>query len=163
MRQSFRLHANSYPNNGESVPPAEMTDNSDNSSGMSSLTNEQMLIKTLRLENETLRNSRSKSYFINVEEMKPDKVKDGAILNDLTFYIGGMVFKRFKFLPNKQELYNYKQKGTLGNVAMSEKVLNIPLHKQQYFWSKFAKKASKIITEKRSSVRTSMKKMFIGK
>ena len=74
-----------------------------------------------------------------------------------------MVFKRFKFLPNKQELYNYKQKGTLGNVAMSEKVLNIPPHKQQYFWSKFVKKASKIITEKRSSVRTSMKKVFIGK
>ena len=133
MSQPFRLHVNFYPNNWESVPPAEMTDNSDNSSGMSSLTNEQMLIKTLRLENETLRNSRGKSYFINVEEMKPDKVKDGAILNDLTFYIGTMVFKRFKFLPNKQELYNYKKKGTLGNVVMSEKVLNIPHHKQQLF------------------------------
>ena len=65
--------------------------------------------------------------------MKPDKVKDGAILNDLTFYIGGMVFKRFKFLPNKQELYNYEKKGTLGNDAMSERVMNIPTHKQQYF------------------------------
>ena len=113
MSQPFRLHDNFYPNNGESVPPAEMTDNSDNSSGMSSLTNEQMLIKTLRLENETLRNSRGKSYFINVEEMKPDKVKDGAILNDLTFYIGGMVFRRFKFLPNKQELYNYEKREPL--------------------------------------------------
>ena len=95
--------------------------------------------------------------------MKPDKVKDMAILNDLTFYINTMVFKRFKFLPNKQELYNYKQKGTLGNVVMSKKILNIPIHKQQLFWTKFAKKASKIITEKRSSVRTSMKKTFIGK
>ena len=46
---------------------------------------------------------------------------------------------------------------------MLEKVLNIPPHEQQLFWSKFAKKASNIITEKRSSVRTSMKKTFIGK
>ena len=166
MTQPYHLreyNANSTPNGGDSVPPAVGTDNSDTSSGMSSLTNEQMLIKTLRLENESLRNSTSKSYFINVEEMKPDKVKDGAILNDLTFYIGTMVFKRFKFLPNKKELYNYKEKGTLGNVVMSEKILNIPHHNQQLFWTKFAKKASKIITEKRSSVRTSMKKTFIGK
>ena len=166
MTPPFRIgdnNANNYPNSGDSVPSAEGTDNSDTSSGMSSLTNEQMLIKSLRLENEKLRNSTSKSYFINVEEMKPDKVKDGAILNDLTFYIGTMVFKRFKFLPNKQELYNYKKKGALGNVVMSEKILNIPHHKQQLFWTKFAKKASKIITEKRSSVRTSMKKTFIGK
>ena len=62
MSQPFRPHANSYPHNEEFVPPAEMTDNSDNSSGMSSLTNEQMLIKTLRLENETLSNSTSKQY-----------------------------------------------------------------------------------------------------
>ena len=95
--------------------------------------------------------------------MKPDKVKDAAILNDLTFYIGSIVFRRFKFLPHEKELYSYEMKGTLGNVVMSQKVLNIPPNEQQMFWSKFAKKASNIITEKRSSVTTSMKKTFIGK
>ena len=96
-------------------------------------------------------------------ETKPDKVKDAAILNDLAFYVGTSVFKRFKFLPNKGEIYNYQEKGSIGNVVMSKKVLNISFEDRECFCYKYAKKVSLIITDRRSSVRTGLKSSFIGK
>ena len=46
---------------------------------------------------------------------------------------------------------------------MSKKVLNIAEHKQEEWWCKYGKRTSAIITEKRSVVRTSLKKNFMSK
>ena len=79
----------------------------DGSTDVSSMTGDSdALIKSMRQEISRLREIKSTSYVINVKEVKPDKVKDASVLNDLTFYIGRLVFKRFKFLLNKNELYN---------------------------------------------------------
>ena len=54
MSRPYRLeenNENSHPYNGDSAPTIDETDNSDNSTGMSRLTDEQVLIKSLRLEN----------------------------------------------------------------------------------------------------------------
>ena len=119
MTKLFRLgdyHANSNPNIDKYVPPAERTADETNS-GMSSLTNKQMLIRLLKLENERLCNRNT--YYISVEEMKPDKVKDATILNDFTFYIGSVVFRLYNSYLIRKELYNHEKKGTLGHVVIS--------------------------------------------
>ena len=75
MTKLFHLgdyHANNNPNIDRYFPPAERTYD-DTNYGMSSLTNEQMMIRSLKLENERLYNR--KTYYISVEEMKPDEVK----------------------------------------------------------------------------------------
>ena len=59
--------------------------------------------------------------------MKSDKVKDAAILNDPAFYFGNSIIKRFKFLQNESEIYNSEQRESIGNMVISEKVLNIPI------------------------------------
>ena len=140
------------------------SDHTDGSTDLSSMTGDsEALIKAMRKEIDSLRAIKSTSYVINVKEVKPDKVKDASVLNDLTFIIGRLVFKRFKFLPTKNELFNYKKKGSIGNVVMSKKVLNIAEHKQEEWWCKYGKRTSAIITEKRSVVRTSLKKNFMSK
>ena len=68
------------------------------------------LIKAMRKEIDSLRAIKSTSYVINVKKVKQDKVKDASVLNDLTFYIGRLVFKRFKFLPTKMN-YTTTKKG----------------------------------------------------
>ena len=140
------------------------SDHTDGSTDLSSMTGDsEALIKAMRKEIDSLRAIKSTSYVINVKEVKPDKVKDASVLNDLTFIIGRLVFKRFKFLPTKNELFNYKKKGSIGNVVMSKKVLNIAEHKQEEWWCKYGKRTSAIITEKRSVVRTSLKNNFMSK
>ena len=90
------------------------SDRTDGNTDVSSMTGDSdALIKSMRQEIVRLRAIKSTSYVINVKEVKPDKVKDASVLNDLTFYIGRLVFKRFKFLPTKNELYNYKKKGSI--------------------------------------------------
>ena len=140
------------------------SDHTDGTTDLSSMTGDsEALIKAMRKEIDSLRAIKSTSYVINVKEVKPDKVKDASVLNDLTFYIGRLVFKRFKFLPTKNELYNYKKKGSIRSVVMSKKVLNIAEHKQEEWWCKYGKRTSAIITEKRSVVRTSLKNNFMSK
>ena len=86
------------------------SDSTDGSTDLSSMIGDsEALIKAMRKEIDSLRAIKSTSYVINVKEVKPDKVKDASVLNDLTFYIGRLVFKRFKFLPTKNELNNYKK------------------------------------------------------
>ena len=61
MIEPFNLghnHANNNPNIDGYVPPTERTDD-DTNSGVSSLTNEQMQIRSLKLENERLHNRKT--------------------------------------------------------------------------------------------------------
>ena len=121
------------------------------------------MIKSLQQQIKMLTNKQNSSYIYNVRHYKPDKIKDAAVINDLIFYISTMIFRRYKFLSNKFELYNYQKKGSIGYVMMSDKCLNIIEDEKEEFWFKYARKVSSIITERRSSSRTCMKKAFIGK
>ena len=129
---------------------------------LSTITNNEDVIKSLQQQVAILTKKQSKSFY-SVKHNTPDKIKDAAVINDLSFCIGTMIFKRFKFLSNKNDLYNYERKGSIGYVMMSEKCLNIKEDNKEEFWFKYARKVSSIITEKRSSSRTCMKKGFIGK
>ena len=51
-------HANNNPNIDRYVPPTERTDD-DTNSGMSSLTNKQIQIRSLKLKNERLHNRKT--------------------------------------------------------------------------------------------------------
>ena len=162
METAFRMQRDIPTEMNEEIN--QNSDRTDGSTDVSSMTGDSdALIKSMRQEIARLRAIKSTSYVINVKEVKPDKVKDANVLNDLTFYIGRFVFKRFKFLPTKNELYNYKKKGSIGSVVMSKKVLNIAEHEQEEWWCKYGKRTSAIITEKRSVVRTSLKKNFMSK
>ena len=121
------------------------------------------MIRSLQKQVMMLTKKQNSSYVYNVRHYKPDKIKDASIINDLIFYISTIIFKRFKFLSNKFDLYNYQQKGSIGYVMMSEKCLNIPVEEKEELWFKYARKVSTIISERRSSSRTCMKKAFIGK
>ena len=70
---------------------------------------------------------------MKIHKTKQDKINNAAILNDLAFYVGTSVFKQFKFLSNKDQIYNYQEKGTIGNVVMSEKLLSIPYEDRECF------------------------------
>ena len=162
METAFRMQRDIPTEMNEEIN--QNSDRTDGSTDVSSMTGDSdALIKSMRQEIVRLRAIKSTSYVINVKEVKPDKVKDANVLNDLTFYIGRFVFKRFKFLPTKNELYNYKKKGSIGSVVMSKKVLNIAEHEQEEWWCKYGKRTSAIITEKRSVVRTTLKNNFMSK
>ena len=137
---------------------------SGNQTSLSSITNNEDVIKSLQQQVAILTKKQSKKFVYSGKAYyTPDKIKDAAVINDLSFCIGTMIFKRFKFLSNKNDLYNYERKGSIGYVMMSEKCLNITEDNKEEFWFKYARKVSSIITEKRSSSRTCMKKGFIGK
>ena len=80
---------------------------------VSSITVHKDMIKLLQQQITMLTKKKSSSYIYNVRHYKPDKIKDTAVINDLIFYISTMIFKRFKFLSNKFELYNYKKRDQL--------------------------------------------------
>ena len=108
MQNSFRMNKDTHSEMNED--DNNNSENTENSTDVSSMTGDSdALIKSMRKEIVRPRAIKSTSYIINVKEVKPDKVKDSNVLNDLTFYIGRFVFKRFKFLPTKNELYNYKK------------------------------------------------------
>ena len=105
---------------------------------VSSITVHEDMIKLLQQQITMLTKKKSSSYIYNVRHYKPDKIKDAAVINDLIFYISTMIFKRFKFLSNKFDLYNYETKGSIGYVMMSEKCLNIKEDEKEEFWFKYA-------------------------
>ena len=142
---------------------SDSTVGSGNQTSVSSITVHEDMIKSLQLQIKMLTNKQNSSYVYNMRHYKPDKIKDAAVINDLIFYISTMIFRRYKFLSNKAELYNYQKKGTIGYVMMSDKCLNIVEDEKEEFWFKYARKVSSIITDKRSASRTCMKKEFIGK
>ena len=93
-----------------------------NQTSVSSITDNEDVIRSLQKQVMMLTKKQNSSYVYNVRHYKPDKIKDASIINDLIFYISTMIFKRFKFLSNKFDLYNYQQKGSIGYVMMSEKM-----------------------------------------
>ena len=105
---------------------------------VSSITVHEDMIKLLQQQITMLTKKKSSSYIYNVRHYKPDKIKDAAVINDLIFYISTMIFKRFKFLSDKFNLYNYETKGSIGYVMMSEKCLNIKEDEKEEFWFKYA-------------------------
>ena len=112
MEIPFRMNRDAHSQMSEDAN--NNSGNTENSTDVSSMTGDSdALIKSMRQEINSLRAIKSTSYVINVKEVKPDKVTDASVLNDLTFYIGRLVFKRFKFLPSKSELYNYKKRDQL--------------------------------------------------
>ena len=103
METPFRM--GKYAHNQNSEDANNNSENTENSTDVSSMTGDsEALIKSMRQEITRLRAIKGTSYVINVKEVKLDKIKDPGVLNDLTFYIDRLVFKRFKFLPNKSEL-----------------------------------------------------------
>ena len=84
---------------------------------LSTITNNEDVIKSLQQQVAILTKKQSKSVY-SVKHNTPDKIKDAAVIKDLIFYISTMIFKRFKFLSNKMDLYNYK-KGLQQQVSTS--------------------------------------------
>ena len=112
MEIPFRMNRDAHSQMSEDAN--NNSGNTENSTDVSSMTGDSgALIKSMRQEINRLRAIKSTSYVINVKEVNPDKINDASVLNDLTFFIGRLVFKRFKFLLNKNELYNYKKRDQL--------------------------------------------------